>query len=153
MLQVDVRFLGSGDIFEDLALFQVKAKLFDQEHNSYGNEIQIKFLLKRIEALREKLNNSWNTKLSKPLTPSKDYVFKKISPIENPISPIRCEICLKKTFLKTKKGYKIHCIKFHKNVPKPDFTKIPDDVEVSCMLSKEDGTRCTKSYDVDQIYR
>ena len=94
-----------------------------------------------------------NPSLSKPITPTKDYVFKQITPIEKPRPPIKCSLCLDKiTHLKSKKGYKIHLAKFHKNEAKPDLKAVPDDPEVHCMLEKK-GIRCTKSYDLDQIYR
>lgn len=151
---MDVRYLGNGNIFKDLDFFQASARLFDQDNNGYANEKILNFLMKRVETLKLELKKPWNSNLSKPLTPTKEYIFKKISPISNPRDPIKCQFCRKKdTFIKSKKGYKSHCIKFHKNEGKPNLSEIPDDIEVTCMLTKENGNRCKKSYDVDQIYR
>lgn len=150
---VDVRFLGNGDIFNDLDMFQVNAKIFDQENNSYGNERILKFFMRKIETLKSELEKTWNSNLSKPITPTKDYIYKKIETIENPRSPITCEFCPGKPVkLKSKKGYKTHCIKFHREET-PDMSKIPDDPEVRCLLNKENGIQCKKSYNSDQIYR
>ena len=153
MLIVDVRYLGSGDIFEDFDVFQQQARLFDQDNNSFVNERYLKIFPKCVEKLKKHLDDPWNSMLSKPRTPTKDYVFKKISPIENPRDPITCHLCPKKPVLKNKKGYKIHCIKFHKNEATQDFSQITDDIGVTCMLTKKDGSRCSKIFDIDQIYR
>ena len=134
-------------------MFQVESKIFDQENNSYCNEKVLNFLMKKIEKLKDELTKPWNTNLSKPLTPTKDYIYKKISPIQNPRSPIPCQFCPGKPVkLKNKKGYKTHCIKFHRDET-PDMSAIPDDPEVSCLLTKENGKQCKKSYNIDQIYR
>lgn len=131
----------------------MEAKIFDQDNNSFCNEKVLNFLMKKIETLKIELKKPWNINLSKPLTPTKDYIFKKIAPIENPRSPITCQFCPGNPVkLKSKKGYKTHCIKFHREET-PDMSAIQDDPEVSCLLTKENGKRCTKSYTLDQIYR
>ena len=152
---VDVRFLGTGDIFEDLKLFQINARLFDKESNMFANERALDLFVKKIDHLEIQLKKPWNCNLTRPLTPTKDYEFKIISPLRNPRDPIPCSLCLSKNKtvkLKSKKGYKVHLIQKHKNETHPDITLIPDDIGVSCMLTK-DGIKCQKTFGMDQIYR
>ena len=153
---VDVRFLGTGDSIQALKLFHVNGRLFDQDSNMFGNEKVLDTFMKKIEDLNTQLEMPWNSDLSKPFTPKKAYEFKWISPLETPRDPIKCPLCAqdhKITTLKSKKVYKIHLLQRHKNEDKPDLSLIPDDVEVSCMLTKANGKKCQKKYDVDQIYR
>ena len=152
---VDVRFLGTGDIFEDLKLFQLNARLFDKESNMFANEKALDLFVKKIEHLEIQLKKPWNCNLSRPLTPTKNYEFKIISPLKNPRETISCSLCLSKNKtvkLKSKKGYKVHLIQKHKDETQPDLTSIPDDIGVTCMLTK-DGNKCQKKFSVDQIYR
>lgn len=153
---VDVRYLGSGDIIQDLKNFEARARVYDKDYNSFINEIRLDMMLKRIDHLSNELNKRWNDNLTKPITPTKNSIFKKISPLANPRDPILCALCLhlnKNVYIKSKKGYKSHLNKQHKNQQKPDMNLIEDDIEVHCMLTKDNGKRCTKSFDVDQIYR
>lgn len=153
LLSVDVRYLGNGDIINELHVFELRARLYDKDYNSFVNEKPLNLLVKRIEVLKTEVSKTWNSNLSKPLTPTKDFVFKRITPIEKRRLPIKCSLCLEKiTYLKSKKGYKNHLAKFHKNERQPDMKAVPEDPEVHCMLEKK-GVRCTKSYDLDQIYR
>ena len=152
---VDVRFLGTGDIIKDLTFFQLNARIFDKESNMYANEKPLDLLVKKIGDLETQLKKPWNCNLTRPMTPTKDYEVKIISPIKIPRDPISCELCASKNQtkkLKNKKGYKVHLIQGHKNETHPDLSLIPDDIGVTCLLSK-DGKKCQKKFGVDQIYR
>ncbi len=152
---VDVRFLGTGDIIKDLTVFQQNARIFDEESNMFANEKALDLFVKKIEHLETQLNKPWNCNLSRPMTPTKNYEVKIITPLKNPRDPISCELCLSKNQtvkLKSKKGYKVHLIQGHKNETQPDLTLIPDDDRITCLLSKN-GTKCEKKFCADQIYR
>ena len=143
---VDVRFLGTGDIIKDLTFFQLNARIFDKESNMYANEKPLDLLVKKIGDLETQLKKPWNCNLTRPMTPTKDYEVKIISPIKIPRDPISCELCASKNQtkkLKNKKGYKVHLIQGHKNETHPDLSLIPDDIGVTCLLSK-DGKKCQK---------
>ena len=152
---VDVRFLGTGDVFKDLTFFQLNARIFDKESNMFANEKALDLFVKKIEHLETQLKNPWNCNLSRPMTPTKDYEVKIISPLRNPRDPILCTLCLSQNRtvnLKSKKGYKVHLIQGHKNETHPDLSLIPDDVGITCLLTKN-GKKCLKKFSADQIYR
>ena len=111
---VDVRYLGSGESLEDLKYFELSARIFDKESNSFANEKILDLFKKKIEDLTSQLEKPWNSNLSKPITPTKDYKFKLISPLETPAETINCALCLQKdnkiVKLKSKKVYKVHLI-------------------------------------------
>jgi len=113
LCSVDVRYLGSGDILKDLKYFEANARIFDKESNIFANERILNLIVKKIEDLSSQLEEPWNSNLSKPVSPTKDYEFKLISPLVNPRDPINCSLCLERnkiTSLKSKKVYKIHLI-------------------------------------------
>ena len=41
----------------------------------------------------------------------------------------------------------------HRDETKPDLTLIPDDILVTCMISKAKGGRCNQQFETNQIYR
>ena len=113
LCSVDVRYLGSGDILKDLKYFEANARIFDKESNIFANERILNLFVQKIEDLSSQLEEPWNSNLSKPVSPTKDYEFKLISPLANPRDPINCSLCLERnkiTSLKSKKVYKIHLI-------------------------------------------
>lgn len=113
LCSVDVRYLGSGDILKDLKYFEANARIFDKESNIFANERILNLFVQKIEDLSSQLEKPWNSNLSKPVSPTKDYEFKLISPLANPRDPINCSLCLERnkiTSLKSKKVYKIHLI-------------------------------------------
>ena len=63
LLSVDVRFLGKGDIIEELKFFEMTARLYDKDYNSFVNEKPLNLLVKRIEVLNQELSKSWNINL------------------------------------------------------------------------------------------
>ena len=79
LLSVDVRFLGKGDIIKELKFFELTARLYDKDYNSFVNEKPLNLLVKRIEVLNTEVSKSWNINLRDAFRKKRKKKFRHLS--------------------------------------------------------------------------